>query len=85
MSQEAAIARIVAGFLTQRHTALGRSGTPSLQDAVFESNLIDSLALIDLVALIEGELGCEVDMLVFDPSEVVTADDLSRALARATV
>ncbi|MDZ7813030.1 MAG: hypothetical protein U5L74_07890 [Ideonella sp.] len=83
MSQDAAIAKIVSGFLAQRHAALGRPGTPSPQDAVFESHLIDSLALIDLVALIDTELGCEVDMLVFDPSDIVTADDLSRALARS--
>jgi len=79
-----AITLCVSEFLAKRHESLGRSGLPAVDAPIFEAGLIDSLALIDLIAEVEACTHSEVDMLLFDPTKVVTATDLVRVLNEAT-
>jgi acyl carrier protein len=73
----------VLRFLDSRAKALGVGGPVSPQTLVFEAGLLDSLALMDLVAAVEQSLGQRVDMLRFDPSVVESAAELVDALSDA--
>ena len=73
----------VLRFLDSRAQALGVTAPVSPQTLVFEAGLLDSLALMDLVAAVEQSLGQRVDMLRFDPSVVESAAELVDALSDA--
>jgi len=75
----------VMQHLQQRATSLGvslglNSGSPT---RVFDDGLLDSLGLIDLIASVEQAAGAEVDMLLFDPAQIDTADQLVAQLCAA--
>ena len=77
------VRRCVLAGLRRRHEQLGRTG-PWLDDPlVFADGLLDSLALLTLIAEVETCTGLELDMLGFDPAEVRTANDLVAQLMQA--
>ncbi len=53
--------------------------------AVFDEGLLDSVALIELVAAVEAASGQTLDMLRFDPASVETLDELVGELTGALV
>lgn len=65
----------VLQFLQTRHAALSPARPMAADPMVFDDGLLDSMALIDLVAAVESACGVEVDMLQFDPSAVSTASE----------
>ena len=73
----------VMRFLAQRQRTLGVSATVDADVAVFESGLLDSMALVELVAAVEAEAGVSLDMLRFDPTEAESAGALVAALGEA--
>jgi acyl carrier protein len=73
----------VLRFLEARAQALGLAAPVSPQTLVIDHGLLDSLALLDLVAAVEQALGQKVDMLRFDPSVVESAAELVEALSEA--
>lgn len=66
----------VLQFLRTRHAAVSPTLPMAADPLVFEGGLLDSMALIELVAAVEAACGAEVDMLRFDPSAVGTASEL---------
>jgi acyl carrier protein len=85
MQPQTAAARAIVDFLAQRLAQLGRPTAVSADLAVFESGVLDSVALVELVGVVEQAAGREVDMLMFDPTVVVTATDLMEQLEAALV
>jgi hypothetical protein len=77
------LASTVRAFLEARHRQHGGAGPLADDPAVFDGRLLDSLALAELVTLVEARCGQPVDMLLFDPLAVETASDLVRELKRA--
>lgn len=73
----------VLAHLRHRHLQLGHAGVFSAQTLVFESALLDSMGLLDLVSVVEAASGVELDMLRFDPGAVSTVDDLIAQLQSA--
>jgi acyl carrier protein len=74
---------VVLAHLRHLHLKLGHAGVFSAQTLVFESALLDSMALLELVAVVEAAAGAELDMLRFDPTAVSTVDDLIAQLQSA--
>jgi acyl carrier protein len=74
---------VVMRFLSRRQQELGQGGPVGPDTLVFDTGLLDSLALLDLVAEVEKGQGQAVDMLRFDPSAVDTASDLAAELSAA--
>lgn len=74
---------VVDRFLRARAQAAAQAIelTPTVD--VFESGLLDSMSLIELVAAVEQRVGAEVDMLSIDPSSISSVDDLVGQLAGA--
>ncbi len=71
---------IVEKFLTKRVEELGLSAPLTPSTAVLDAGLLDSLALVDLITEIEKTTGLEADILLFDPSEITTVEDLIHQL-----
>ena len=70
--------------LSARATAMGLIGVQLHSSTrVFDSGLLDSLGLLDLVAEVERDCGQTVDMLRFDPAEVESVGELVTALWEA--
>ncbi len=67
---------IVEDFLSRRLVKLGKTEPLSPTTAVFDGGLLDSLALVDLITELEKQVGREADVLLFDPSEINTVEDL---------
>jgi acyl carrier protein len=67
---------IVEDFLSRRLAKLGKTEAVLLTTAVFDDGLLDSLALVDLITELEKQIGREADVLLFDPSEINTVEDL---------
>ena len=79
-THHALVEKTVLQFLKTRHEALA-SATPLPADLrVFDDGLLDSMALIEMVAAVESATGAEIDMLRFDPAAVDTASDLVERL-----
>lgn len=77
-----ALESTVLAFLAPRQQARGLPAL-SLTSPVFESGLLDSLGLIDLVAAVEGAHAVELDMLVFDALAVESVAHLVDQLLQA--
>lgn len=77
-----ALETTVLAFLAPRQQAQGLPDL-SLASPVFESGLLDSLGLIDLVTAVEGAHGVAVDMLVFDAMAVESVHHLVEQLFQA--
>ena len=73
----------VMDYLRVRQRERGLTPELSGQTAVFDGGLLDSLSLLELVAVVEDASGQTVDMLRFDPSEVETAAELCTELSSA--
>lgn len=73
----------VGEALQASHFARGGVQPLPADPLVFDSGLIDSLGLAELVSALEARTGCSVDMLRFDPLAVETASDLVRELVQA--
>jgi acyl carrier protein len=67
---------VIEHFLTQRVTKLGLPDPLNSKTAVFDHGLLDSLALVDLITELEKQTGREADVLLLDPSEINTLEDL---------
>lgn len=67
---------IVEDFLSRRLAKLGKTEAVRPTTAVFDDGLLDSLALVDLITELEKQIGREADVLLFDPSEINTVEDL---------
>jgi acyl carrier protein len=83
MSITVDLASIVLEYLQQRQHELGLSVRLEPATAVFSTGLLDSIALMDLIATVEQATHQTVDMLRFDPSDVETAAELVSALSSA--
>ena len=66
----------VTAFLAQQLVKQGKPANVELDTLVFESGLLDSLGLVDLIAAVEKALGRDADMLMFDPTVVHTVQNL---------
>lgn len=77
------IERIVRSALESSHAQRGGSRPLEADPWVFDSGLLDSLGLAELVCAVEAQTGFTVDMLRFDPLAVNTASDLVRELSQA--
>lgn len=77
------LAHTVTEFLRPRWAKQGSGRPLEPQTAVFNNGLLDSVALLELVATVEESSGQTLDMLLFDPTEVETLDELVCALRRA--
>ncbi len=73
----------VLTFLTERMEKLGKTEKFGLDTPVFDTGLIDSLALVALIAVVEKAADKECDMLLFDPTVVSTVQDLIEQLDAA--
>lgn len=69
--------------LEASHALRGGARPLAADPLVFDSGLLDSLGLAELVSAVEASTGGSVDMLRFDPLAVHTASDLVRELAQA--
>jgi acyl carrier protein len=78
------IEKTVRASLEASHALHGGEQPLPADPLVFDSGLLDSLGLAELVSAVEACTGCSVDMLRFDPLAVNTASDLVRELSRAT-
>ncbi len=78
------IERTVRTALEKSHAQRGGITPLESDPLVFDSGLLDSLGLAELVTAVEAQTGCSVDMLRFDPLAVNTASELVQELARAT-
>jgi acyl carrier protein len=77
------LAHTVTEFLRPRWIKQGLEGPLEPHTAVFNNGLLDSVALVDLVATVERASGQTLDMLLFDPTEVETLEELISALKNA--
>jgi acyl carrier protein len=77
------LAHTVTEFLRQRWKEQGLDTPLEAHTAVFNNGLLDSVALVDLVATVEKASGQTLDMLLFDPTEVETLEELVSALSKA--
>ena len=77
------IRKTVTAFLQQRQTDQGMHVPLGPTTAVFGEGLLDSVALIELVAAVEAVSGQTLDMLRFDPASVETLEDLITELTSA--
>ncbi len=66
----------VTAFLVKQLNKQGKPAELAMDAPVFESGLLDSLGLVDLIAAVEKAMGREADMLMFDPTLVHTVQDL---------
>jgi acyl carrier protein len=71
----------VVPFLAERAQALSCPLTG--ETLVFDAGLLDSVSLLELVAVVEQASGQTVDMLRFDPSAVETMPELVNELSAA--
>ena len=73
----------VRAALVAVHAQRGDMQPLAADPLVFDSGLLDSLGLAELVVTVERCTGHHVDMLRFDPLAVSTASDLVRELGQA--
>lgn len=75
------IHKVVSEFLSQRLHKQGKTAPLTLDTPVFEADLLNSLALVDLIAEVEKHMGRDADMLMFDPSDINTVRELITQLS----
>lgn len=83
MTSTTPVAQAVVEFLSGRLIQLGRPAAVGADLQVFEDGVLDSVALVELVGVVERAAGREVDMLAFDPTAIVTTSDLIDQLESA--
>ena len=83
MTSTTPVTQAVVEFLSGRLIQLGRPAAVGADLQVFEDGVLDSVALGELGGVVERAAGCEVDMLAFDPTAIVTTSDLIDQLESA--
>ena len=76
---------LVIDILTTRAAQLGFEGLDiDGSFDFFESGLLDSLGLIDLIDQVESRYDLQVDLTAMDPEDFTTVDGLVRSLVAAS-
>lgn len=85
-STQTDIQSAVKGFLTQ-HFQKNDWDIATLKEEteLFDSGLLDSLALAELVLHVEKTVGIEIDFLLIDPEELSTMTSLSNSFETAAI
>ena len=80
----ARVADAVTTYLAVRLAELGRPASDLAAGMdLFESRILDSLALAALVAAVERGTDAEIDFLLIDPDDLATVEGIVDALTRA--